>query len=114
MIAANQPQRQWMGLNASGDEVEVDQLDLNQYGQDVYLTGLDIELGTMKPRTVVEEELSIDDVIRVFMKCFGGMVFSQKQILLVEYHGYFLKATIKCVLPHLYKRESTEHWLLFL
>ena len=86
-----------MGLNASGDEVEVDQLDLNQYGQDVYLTGLDIELGTMKPRAVIDEELSTDDVAKVFMKCFGGMVFSPKQILLFEYHGYFLKATIKCM-----------------
>ena len=97
MIAANNPQRQWIGLNASGDEAEVDLLDLNQYGQDVYLTGLDIELGTMKPRAVVDEELSTDEVTKSFLKCFGGMMFSPKQILLFEYHGYFLKATIKCM-----------------
>ena len=97
MIAANQPQRQWMGLNASGDEVEVDQLDLNQFGQDVYLTGLDIELGTMKPRALIEEELLADDIVEVFMKRFGGMIFTPKQILLFEYHSFFLKATIKCV-----------------
>ena len=97
MIAANAPQRQWIGLNASGDEVEVDHLDLNQYGQDVYLTGLDIELGTMKPRAVVDGELSADDVTKSFMKCFGGMLFSPRQILLFEYHGHFLKAIIKCM-----------------
>jgi vesicle-fusing ATPase len=97
MVAANQPQRQWIGLNASGDSVEVEQLDLNQYGQDVYLTALDIELGTMKPRAVVEEQLSTDDISKVFMKNFGGMVFSPKQVLLFEYHGYLLKATIKCM-----------------
>ena len=75
----------------------MESLDLNQYGRDAYLVGLDIELGTMKPRAVVDEQLSTDDITNIFMKSFGGILFSPKQILLFEYHGYLLKATIKCM-----------------
>jgi vesicle-fusing ATPase len=114
MIAANNPQRQWIGLNASGDEVEVDQLDLNQYGQDVYLTGLDLELGTMKPRAVVDEELSTDDVIKSFVKCFGGMVFSPKQIFIFEYHGNFLKAPLNVCHYIFYTFVSTRELIIIL
>jgi vesicle-fusing ATPase len=37
-------QRQWIGLSASGDSVDVEPIDWSQMGNDVYLESIDIEV----------------------------------------------------------------------
>jgi len=84
----------WIGLSAQGDSVTVEPLDLEASGNDIYLGSLDVEAGFWNPKQDVPEQFSADEMSQSFLKAFNGQVFSQGQILVFDFHGITLKATV--------------------
>jgi vesicle-fusing ATPase len=87
-------QRQWIGLSASGDEVDVRPLDLSSND---YLTSLDVEIGFWKRGQEATEQYDSEEMARNFIKAFNGQVFAVGQIIVFDFHGLNLKGTIKGV-----------------
>ncbi|RPD66824.1 vesicular-fusion protein SEC18 [Lentinus tigrinus ALCF2SS1-7] len=90
-IAASATQRQWMGLSLSGDTVTVEPMPQNP----PYLESIDIEVGFMRRGLEIAEAFSADEMAKNFLRAFNGVVFAAGEILLFEFHGQNLKATIK-------------------
>jgi vesicle-fusing ATPase len=85
-------QRQWIGLSKSGDEVSVEPLH-----HPSYLQSLDLEVGFLRPRHEVSEVYSADEMTRNFLKAFSNILFTVDEIVVFEFHGQNLKATVKGV-----------------
>ncbi|QRV87917.1 AAA family ATPase [Ceratobasidium sp. AG-Ba] len=94
-VGASRSQRMWIGLSAQGDSVTVEPLDLQASGNDIYLGSLDVEVGFWNPKQEVAEQFSADEMSSSFVKAFNGQVFSPGQILVFDFHGITLKATVK-------------------
>ncbi|KAG8722824.1 transport between ER and Golgi ATPase protein [Ceratobasidium sp. 394] len=94
-VGASRSQRMWIGLSAQGDSVTVEPLDLQASGNDIYLGSLDVEVGFWNPKQEVAEQFSADEMSKSFLKAFNGQIFSPTQILVFDYHGITLKATVK-------------------
>jgi hypothetical protein len=86
--------RQWMGLN-DGDPMQVAPLDISHMGKDIILAGLDLAVGFMKARIVVEEVFSIDDLSQFFHDNYDQMMCTPGQMFFFDYHGQKMKATVK-------------------
>ncbi|KAI0722320.1 vesicular-fusion protein SEC18 [Cerioporus squamosus] len=107
-IGASATQRQWIGLSLSGDTVTVEPMPENP----PYLESLDIEVGFLRRGLEIAEAFSADEMAQNFLRAFNGMVFAVGEILLFEFHGQNLKATIKSLqiveLPG--QRSSATHF----
>jgi hypothetical protein len=86
--------RQWIGLN-EGDNVMISPLDISAMGKDVILAGLDLAIGFMKPRMVVEEVFSVDDLTHFFHDNFDRVMCTPGQMFFFDYHGQKMKGTVK-------------------
>jgi hypothetical protein len=86
--------RQWIGLN-EGDNVMISPLDISGMGKDVILAGLDLAIGFMKPRMVVEEVFSVDDLAHFFHDNFDRVMCTPGQMFFFDYHGQKMKGTVK-------------------
>ncbi|KAG8858031.1 transport between ER and Golgi ATPase protein [Serendipita sp. 411] len=86
-------QRQWIGVNEN-DSVSITQIDIATLGKDVILAGLDIAIGFMKARLIVEEVFSIDDLSQFFHEQFDRMMCTPGQMFFFDYHGHKMKATV--------------------
>lgn len=84
-------QRQWIGLSVSGDTVTVEPMPEDP----PYLESLDIEVGFLRRGLEIAEAFSADEMAKNFLRAFNGMVFALGEVLLFEFHGQNLKATIK-------------------
>ncbi|KAG9118300.1 transport between ER and Golgi ATPase protein, partial [Ceratobasidium sp. 392] len=93
-VGASRSQRMWIGLSAQGDSVTVEPLDIHAIGNDVYLGSLDVEAGFWNPKQEVAEQFSADEMSQSFLKAFNGQMFSPGQILVFDFHGITLKATV--------------------
>jgi hypothetical protein len=70
-------------------------LDISAMGKDIILAGLDLAIGFMKPRMVVEEVFSVDDLCHFFHEHFDGVMCTPGQMFFFDYHGQKMKATVK-------------------
>ena len=86
-------QRQWIGLSVSGDSVSV------QPTTPAFLQDITLEVGFLKRGLEIAEQFSADDMARSFVNAFGNVVFAVGELLVFEYHGQNLKATVKSVTP---------------
>ncbi|KAG9000183.1 transport between ER and Golgi ATPase protein [Tulasnella sp. JGI-2019a] len=91
-IGASSFQRQWIGLSVSGDEVDVQPLNL---ASSDYLTSLDIEIGFWKRGHEVAEQFDPDEMMRNFIKAFNGQIFAVGQMLVFDFHGQNLKGIVR-------------------
>jgi vesicle-fusing ATPase len=86
--------RQWIGLN-EGDMISITPIDIAGVGQDVILGSLDLAIGFMKPRIIVEEVFSVDELSNYFHQLYNNMMCSPGQMFFFDYHGQKMKATVK-------------------
>ncbi|PIL37464.1 transporter [Ganoderma sinense ZZ0214-1] len=92
-IGASATQRQWIGLSLSGDSVTIEPFPQSP----PYLQSLDVEVGFLKRGLEIAEVFSADEMAQNFVRAFNGIVFASGEILLFEFHGQTLKATVKGV-----------------
>ncbi|SPO35363.1 probable SEC18 - vesicular-fusion protein, functional homolog of NSF [Pseudozyma flocculosa] len=90
-------QRQWAGLSAQGHEVQAEPYDPFVFGQSVYLGGLDLEIGFLRRGEVVSESFDADEMAKNFLRAFDSHIFTVGQLLVFEFRGMNLKATVKGV-----------------
>ncbi|TFK90880.1 vesicular-fusion protein SEC18 [Polyporus arcularius HHB13444] len=90
-IGASATQRQWIGLSLTGDTVTVEPMPEDP----PYLESVDIEVGFLRRGLEIAEAFSTDEMAENCLRAFNGMVFAVGEILLFEFHGQKLKATIK-------------------
>lgn len=87
-----------MSLSVSGDQVPVEPLPPPPHpAAPSYLQSLDLEVGFNRRGYEISEQFSSDEMTRNFIKAFSGLAMSQDQILVFEFHGQNLKATVKSV-----------------
>ncbi|KAF9481878.1 vesicular-fusion protein SEC18 [Pholiota conissans] len=97
-IGASMMQRQWIGLSLSGDMAMVEPLPSPPHpSAPSYLQAIDLEVGYMRRNAVATEAYSADDMAKNLVKAFGGIVMSTEQIIVFDYLGHNLKATVKAV-----------------
>ncbi|KZT05630.1 AAA-domain-containing protein [Laetiporus sulphureus 93-53] len=92
-IGASAVQRQWIGLSLTGDEVTVEPLSPSP----PYLQSVDIEVGFLRRGHEIAEQFSADEMSHNFLKAFSGIVLAVGEILVFEFHGQNLKATVKAL-----------------
>lgn len=91
-------QRQWIGLSLTGDQVTVETLPPPPHpSAPSYLQAIDLEVGFFRRGHEIAEQFSADDIAKNVLKAFSGIVMSTEEIIVFEYHGQNLKATIKSV-----------------
>lgn len=87
-----------MGLSITGDQVTVESLPQPPHPTaPSYLQSIDLEIGFLRRGHEIGEQFSADEMARNFLKAFGGIVMSVDEILVFEFHGQNLKATVKSV-----------------
>lgn len=97
-IGPSKPQREWIGLSLTGDQVTVELLPQPPHpSAPAYLQSIDLEVGFNRPRHEIAEQFDPDEMLRNFIKAYNGIVMSVDQVLIFEFHGQTLKATVKAV-----------------
>ncbi|TRM67910.1 P-loop containing nucleoside triphosphate hydrolase protein [Schizophyllum amplum] len=95
-IGASAMQRQWIGLSLSGDSVPVQPLPAPPHPHSPsYLQSLDIEIGFLRRGHEIAEVFSADDMAKTFLRAFSGIVMSEGEVIVFEYHGQNLKGTVR-------------------
>lgn len=97
-IGASAMQRQWIGLSISGDSATVDLFPSPPHpSAPSFLQSVDIEVGFLRRGHEIAEQFSADEMARNFVKAFNGILMSVDEVIVFEFHGQNLKATIKSV-----------------
>lgn len=89
-IGASSMQRSWIGLSTAGDSVTVEPLPYTPS----YLQSIDVVVGFLRKGREIAEQFSADEMAKIFLKAYGGIVFSQGQLFTFEFHGQVLKAEV--------------------
>ncbi|KAI0089177.1 AAA-domain-containing protein [Irpex rosettiformis] len=89
-IGAGGLQRQWIGLSVQGDVVTVEPLPYIPS----YLQSIDISVDFMRRGHEIAEAFSADDMAKLFVRAFNGIIFSVGQLALFEFHGQNLKLQV--------------------
>ena len=98
VIGASALQRQWIGLSLTGDQATVEPLPPPPHpSAPSFLQAIDIEVGFLRRGVDIAEQFSSDEMTRNFVKAFNGIIMSSDQIIVFEFHGHNLKATIKSI-----------------
>lgn len=92
-IGASAVQRQWIGLSLTGDEVTVQTIS----PAPAYIQSVDLEVGFMRRGAENAQPFSADEMTKNFLKAFSGIVLAVGEILVFEFHGQNLKATVKAL-----------------
>ncbi|KAF9567388.1 AAA-domain-containing protein [Agrocybe pediades] len=91
-------QRQWIGLSLTGDQATVELLPSPPHpAAPSFLGAIDLEVGFLRRGHDIAEQFSADDMVKNFLKAFSGIVMSADEVIVFEYHGQNLKATVKSV-----------------
>ncbi|KAF9534125.1 vesicular-fusion protein SEC18 [Crepidotus variabilis] len=99
MIGASLFQRQWIGLSLTGDTATIDPLpNPPSPHAPAYIQAIDIEVGFVRRGFEVAEVFSADDMAKNFLKAFSGIMMTQEEPIVFEYHGHNLKGTIKSIM----------------
>jgi len=97
-IAASALHRQWIGLSITGDNVEIDVLPPPPHpAAPLFLESVDIELGFFTPQEATEQ-YSVDDIAKLFVKAFSGIIMGVDLNVAFEFRGMPLKGKIKSAL----------------
>lgn len=88
-------QRQWAALSAEGQDVTVEAFDPQQFGTALYLGGVDIELDFLSRSMAVPDLFDSDEMQATFQTAFTAHLLSPGQILVFEFHGHNLRATVR-------------------
>ncbi|KAF9464799.1 P-loop containing nucleoside triphosphate hydrolase protein [Collybia nuda] len=97
-VGASAMQRQWIGLSISGDSVTVEPLPQPPHpAAPSYLQSIDLEVGFLRRGHEIAEQFSADEMARNFIKAFNGVLMSSDEVVVFEFHGQNLKATVKGV-----------------
>ncbi|KAI0722598.1 vesicular-fusion protein SEC18 [Earliella scabrosa] len=105
-IGASAMQRQWIGLSLTGDTVTVEPMPHSP----PYLQSIDLEIGFLKRGHEIAEVFSADEMSKNFVRAYSGIVISVGQILLFEYHGQNLKATVKGLQVVELPGQNSDNW----
>ncbi|KAF4619220.1 hypothetical protein D9613_004974 [Agrocybe pediades] len=98
VIGASAMQRQWIGLSLTGDQATVEPLPSPPHpAAPSFLGAIDLEVGFLRRGHDIAEQFSADDMVKNFLKAFSGIVMSADEVIVFEYHGQNLKATVKSV-----------------
>ncbi|PWZ03287.1 AAA-domain-containing protein [Testicularia cyperi] len=90
-------QRQWAGLSATGHVVQAEPYDPSMFGNSIYLGGLDIEVGLLRRGEMAPHPFDADEMQRNFVRAFENQIFTVGQLLVFEFKGLNLKATVRGV-----------------
>lgn len=90
-------QRQWARLSAEGHDVAVEAFEPTVLGKGVYLGNVDIELDYLSRSQMPTGPFSADEMQGIFTRVFDSHVLSNGQVLVFEFHGQNLKATVRGV-----------------
>ncbi|EIN11001.1 AAA-domain-containing protein [Punctularia strigosozonata HHB-11173 SS5] len=93
-IACSATQRQWIGLSLAGDSASVQPLS-----NPPYLESIDIEVGFLRRNQDIAEQFSADEIGKIFVRAFNNMIFGLQEVIVFEFHGLNLKATVKGLRP---------------
>ncbi|WFD30756.1 vesicle-fusing ATPase [Malassezia sp. CBS 17886] len=88
-------QRQWAGLSAEGHDVAVEPFDPTGFGRSLFLGSLDLELDFLSRGNAVAEMFDASEMQRIFLRAFDAHILSLGQILVFEFHGQNLRATVR-------------------
>ncbi|KZT60754.1 vesicle-fusing ATPase [Calocera cornea HHB12733] len=92
-VGCSAVQRQWMGLSAQGDHVELEPLNEHEIAP---LEGLDLEVGfNQSKRRDVQDQFDADEMAISFSEAFKYIVLSAGQVLVWDFHGHLLKVWVK-------------------
>ncbi|ORY80718.1 vesicle-fusing ATPase [Leucosporidium creatinivorum] len=94
-IGAARLVRQYAQLSMSGDQVDVEAFDPSSIGSDIYLASLDLEIAYWFEKNATPEAYDADELQRVFLRAYEGLIFSVGQPLVFDFHGQNLKASVK-------------------
>ncbi|GAK65000.1 vesicular-fusion protein SEC18 [Moesziomyces antarcticus] len=90
-------QRQWAGLSAQGQSVEAVPYDPFAFGNSVYLGSIDIEVAFIRKGEVAAQAYDTAEMAKVFARAFENHIFTTGQLLVFEFKGMNLIATIRGV-----------------
>ncbi|KAI5478765.1 vesicular-fusion protein Sec18 [Pseudohyphozyma bogoriensis] len=94
-IGAARLVRQWAQLSQSGDIVDVEAFDPQSVGSDIYLASMDLEVAYWFEKSATPTPFSADELQTVFVRAYEGLIFTPGQLLVFDFHGQNLKATVK-------------------
>jgi len=92
-------QRQWAGLSAEGQYVSATPFDPRTLGSGMLLGSVDLELDFLSRGNAISEVFSADEMQGIFTRVFENHVLSVGQILVFEFHGQNLRATVRGLSP---------------
>ncbi|RXW25462.1 hypothetical protein EST38_g409 [Candolleomyces aberdarensis] len=97
-IGVSAVHRMWIGLSKSGDEASVEPLPAPPHpSAPSFLQSIDIEVEFLQRGKEAKEEFQVDDMAKIFLRAYGGIIMSSEEIIAFEYHGFNLKGTVKGV-----------------
>lgn len=97
-IAASALHRQWIGLSITGDTVTVDVLPPPPHlAAPLFLQSIDIEVGFFRRGQQAPEQFSIDEMAKLFIRAFSGIIMAVDESIAFEFRGVPLKGTVKSV-----------------
>ncbi|KAI0685028.1 AAA-domain-containing protein [Cytidiella melzeri] len=89
-IGAGSLQRQWMSISAQGDFASVEPLPYSP----AYLQSIDIEADFMRRGHEIAEAFSADEMAKLFVRAYNGVIFNVGQLAVFEFHGQNLKLQV--------------------
>lgn len=90
-------QRQWARLSAEGHDVVAEAFEPMALGKGVYLGSIDIELDFLSRSQYSHSMFDADEMQAIFLRVFDQHILSIDQVLVFEFHGQNLKATVRGV-----------------
>lgn len=94
-IATSNLHRQWIGLSRTGDSVPISVMPSPPNpAAPLFLQSIDIEVGFFRPNQARTEEFSVDDMSKIFLKAFSGIIMAVNEGIAFEYRGVPLKGAI--------------------
>ncbi|KAF5363987.1 hypothetical protein D9756_000253 [Leucocoprinus leucothites] len=95
-IAASSLHRQWIGLSITGDTVTIDILPTPPHpAAPLFLQSIDIEVGLFNRNHQMKDQFSVDDMAKILLKAFSGIIMGVDESIAFEFRGVPLKGTIK-------------------
>ncbi|SNX82671.1 probable SEC18 - vesicular-fusion protein, functional homolog of NSF [Melanopsichium pennsylvanicum] len=90
-------QRKWAGLSAQGQVVQAESYDPFAFGNSVYLGSIDIEVAYLRKGEIAPQPYDTEEMAKVFARAFDNHIFTVGQLLVFEFKGMNLMATIRGV-----------------
>jgi len=101
--------RQWIGLSTIGDSAATIELlpSPPHPTAPAYLESITFDISFFNPRAQVDEAFSADEIAKVFVKAYAGILVTVNQSLVFEFRGHNLKAVARSLT--LLELSDTQH-----